>query len=97
MDAYSEPPFRKVILEKYINKQQSTNIILDLEKIDSIDSSGIGALVQIAKKLKNQNGNLQIVVNARVKQTLKLLRLQKFFNLQSSLEDALNAIEQSNN
>ena len=93
MDAYSEPPFRKVILEKYINQQEPKNIILNLEKIDSIDSSGIGALVQIAKKLKNIDGNLQIVVNARVKQTLKLVRLEKFLNLQNSLEDALNAIK----
>ncbi len=30
------------------------HLILDLSKIDFVDSSGLGALVQLAKKLKQQ-------------------------------------------
>ena len=47
LDAFSEPVFRKVI-GKYVD-EGPIHVILDLSTIDFIDSSGLGALVQIAK------------------------------------------------
>lgn len=69
------------------------NIILVLSQIDFVDSSGLGALVQLVKKAQNEGGTLQIVTNARVTQTVKLVRLENFLSLQSSLEDALASLE----
>lgn len=69
------------------------NIILVLSQIDFVDSSGLGALVQSVKKAQNEGGTLQIVTNARVTQTVKLVRLENFLSLQSSLEDALASLE----
>lgn len=69
------------------------NIILVLSQIDFVDSSGLGALVQLVKKTQNEGGTLQIVTNARVTQTVKLVRLENFLSLQPSLEDALASLE----
>lgn len=71
------------------------HIILDLSQIDFVDSSGLGALVQLAKQAQNSNGTLQIVTNARVTQTVKLVRLEKFLSLQQSVEAALENIKPS--
>lgn len=68
------------------------NIILVLSQIDFVDSSGLGALVQLVKKAQNEGGSLQIVTNARVTQTVKLVRLEKFLSLQPSLEAALESL-----
>ncbi len=87
LDAFSEPAFQKVILG-YV-KPEANQIILDLSKIDFIDSSGIGALVRIVKKLDTVKGKMQIVSNPRVTQTVKLVRLEKFLNLKKSLDEAL--------
>jgi anti-anti-sigma factor len=87
LDAFSEPTFRKV-LGKCV-EDGPRNIILDLSKIDFVDSSGLGALVQLAKKAKTAEGTLQIVTNARVTQTVKLVRLEKFLALQPSVEVAI--------
>jgi anti-anti-sigma factor len=84
-------------VSKHIKKQELKSIILNLKKIDFIDSSGIGALIRISNDLKKIDGNLQIVTNPRVSQTIKTVRLEKFLILQTSLEDALNAIKKSNN
>jgi anti-anti-sigma factor len=65
------------------------NIILDLSKIDFVDSSGLGALVQLVKKVKTNEGTLQIVTNARVTQTVKMVRLEKFLSLQPSVDQAI--------
>lgn len=87
LDAFSEPTFQKVILG-YV-KETANKIILDLSQIDFIDSSGLGALVRIAKQVTTVKGDLQIVSNARVTQTVKMVRLEKFLKLKNSLDEAL--------
>jgi len=87
LDAFSEPNFRKA-LDKYVD-QGPSNIILDLSKIDFVDSSGLGALVQLVKKAQNASGSLQVVSNPRVTQTVKLVRLEKFLSLQDSVDAAV--------
>ena len=87
MDAFSEPTFRKV-MEKFV-EEGPKNFILDLSQIDFIDSSGLGALVQIAKKVQTADGTLQVVTNPRVTQTVKLVRLEKFLSLQETVDVAL--------
>lgn len=70
-------------------------MILDLSKIDFIDSSGLGVLVQLAKKVQTSGGKLQIVTNPRVTQTVKLVRLEQFLALQPSVEVALENVPQT--
>jgi anti-anti-sigma factor len=69
--------------------------VLDLSKIDFVDSSGLGALVQLAKKAQTIDGTLQIVTNPRVTQTVKLVRLEKFLALQGSVDDAIANVKAS--
>jgi anti-anti-sigma factor len=92
LDAFSEPTFKKVLTK--FAEEDPKNLILDLSKIDFVDSSGIGALVQLVKKAKELEGTVQIVTNPRVTQTVKLVRLEKFLSLQQSLEDAISQINE---
>ncbi|MEL6495694.1 MAG: STAS domain-containing protein [Cyanobacteria bacterium J06629_2] len=91
LDAFSEPAFRKVI-GNCIDEGPS-NLVLVLAQIDFIDSSGLGALVQLVKKAQTAGGSLQVVTNPRVTQTVKLVRLEKFLSLQPSVEVALENIK----
>lgn len=68
-------------------------MILDLSKIDFVDSSGLGALVQLAKKAQSAEGTFQIVTNPRVTQTVKLVRLEQFLALQPSVDDAIKNVQ----
>ena len=91
LDAFSEPAFRKNI-GKFIDEGPA-NIILVLSSIDFVDSSGLGALVQLVKKAQTAEGSLQIVTNPRVTQTVKLVRLEKFLSLRSNLDEAVEHIK----
>jgi len=91
LDAFSEPAFRKKI-GMYID-EGPTNIILDLSTIDFVDSSGLGALVQLVKKTQTSEGSLQIISNARVTQTVKLVRLEKFLSLRNSIDEAVEHVQ----
>jgi len=93
LDAFSEPTFRKVLGSKV--DEGPKHIILDLSQIDFIDSSGLGALVQLAKQAQTLKGTLQIVSNARVTQTVKLVRLEQFLSLRPSVDAALEHIQPS--
>ncbi|MDC0839127.1 MAG: STAS domain-containing protein [Limnospira sp. PMC 1291.21] len=93
LDAFSEGTFRK-IMSKCIDNGPK-HIVLDLSQIDFVDSSGLGALVQLVKKAQTNGGTLQIVSNPRVTQTVKLVRLEKFLSLQQTVEDAVAAVKKS--
>jgi anti-anti-sigma factor len=92
LDAFSEATFSKVLGN--LIDEKPNQVILDLSQIEFLDSSGLGALVQLAKKAQNAGGSFQIVANPRVKQTVKLVRLETFLSLQNSLEIALEKINQ---
>lgn len=93
LDAFSEPTFRKV-LDKCV-EEGPASLILDLSQIDFVDSSGLGALVQLVKKVQTAGGTLQIVTNPRVTQTVKLVRLEQFLSLQPSVEVALENLKKN--
>tara|TARA_B100000941_G_scaffold163800_1_gene116619 strand:- start:102 stop:437 length:336 start_codon:yes stop_codon:yes gene_type:complete len=87
LDAFSEKQFKNFINNNVTNHRLP--FVIDLSKIDFLDSSGLGALVQMAKECKKLKLGFSVVGNSRVAQTIKLVRLGDFLNLKSNLEEAL--------
>ena len=90
LDAFSEKQFKNFVTN---NLKNESSFVIDLTKIDFLDSSGLGALVQTAKEYKKLKLRFSVVGNSRVAQTIKLVRLGDFLNLNLSLEDALNYLK----
>ena len=90
LDAFSEKQFKTFVTH---NLENELPFVIDLTKIDFLDSSGLGALVQTAKECKKLKLGFSVVGNSRVAQTIKLVRLGDFLNLKSSLEDALTYLK----
>ena len=69
---------------------QVSSLILDLEMTGFIDSSAIGLLVHVAKKLRDCGGDLYLAaIPEEIAQILELLRLDQFFRIVRSIEDVL--------
>ena len=93
LDAYSERQFRDFIAQhQSSSKQAKLPLVLDLTHIDFLDSSGLGALVQVAKQCNDTKHRFLVVGNSRVVQTIKLVRLESFLNLQPDLATALGSL-----
>lgn len=90
LDAYSEKQFLEFITDH--RKDTAKPLVIDLSRIDFIDSSGLGALVQLAKQCNEASLQFLVVGNARVVQTVKLVRLESFLHLQPDLETALGSL-----
>ncbi len=88
IDLYNAPEIKDTI-QKLIDAQKY-NIIINLEKVSYIDSSGIGALISSLSNLKKYQGGLKIInVYASVKKVFELTKLTSFFEIYDSEEEAL--------
>ena len=90
LDSFSEKQFKNFINNNL--KNHPLPFVIDLSKIDFLDSSGLGALVQTSKEYKKLKLEFCVVGNSRVAQTIKLVRLGDFLNLKSDLEEAIKSL-----
>ena len=90
LDAYSEKQFTTFINEVLDSNQLS--VVIDLSNIDFIDSSGLGAMVQAAKKCTQSKTAFCVFGNPRVVQTIKLVRLEDYLHLAADLNDAISKL-----
>jgi anti-sigma B factor antagonist len=68
----------------------STDIVLDFDRVDFIDSFGLGVMVGALKRVNSHGGRLRIVVGEpRVRGVLELTGIDRVLDLYDSLDAAL--------
>ncbi|MEJ2544506.1 MAG: STAS domain-containing protein [Calditrichaceae bacterium] len=83
-----------------INDQINNNIdrgkkriIIDLEKVEWMNSSGLGILIGAIQTLKNNDGTLCLInVSDRIKELLKITKLINVFDIKPDLESAIASV-----
>ncbi len=78
-------------LERVLEQDQG-NVLLDLEKINYIDSTGIGELVAYLGRFQNRDRNLILVQpSERIRKLLAVAQLDSLFAIYATVEEALAA------
>jgi anti-anti-sigma factor len=81
-------------LKKQFEKQPSKKIVVDLEKVTYIDSSGLATLVEILKKTKSQGGSLGLAgMPDKVKSLFEITKLDKLFLICRTQDEAISKIK----
>lgn len=92
VDLYNAKEVKDVI--EGMVKNQKYEIVIDLEKVPFMDSSGIGTLVTGMYKLKKYHGNLKVTgVNGSVAKVFKLTGMESHLDIYPTIEDAVNSFK----
>lgn len=81
LDVYSKDDFSKFCDESL--KEKNQNLIVDLEKLDYIDSTGLGMFINIYKDQKEKNKTVKII-NAKenIKKLFKITDISDLFEME---------------
>lgn len=64
-------------------------VVLDLEMLEEIDSSGIGAIISLLKHLRKNNGELRILkIRGAVRKLFELLQIDRGLDIYENSEQA---------
>jgi anti-sigma B factor antagonist len=70
----------------------ATRLVLDLEAVDFLDSTGLGTIVGLLKRVRTHGGDLRLVcTEARIRRLFEITGLDKAVPLHASLDDAISA------
>lgn len=79
----------KTMFKKLIS-ENSAQIIVNLEKVDFIDSSGLSILIAALKNCREKGGYLRVCnLQKNVRKIFELTMLDRVFDISASLESAL--------
>lgn len=94
MDLYNSYKLKELVT-KMLDKGVSS-FVINLEQVDYIDSSGIGALIFINTTLKKKNSNLLISnIQNSVQKVIELTKLSKFFPIIDTVDNAVLKLNES--
>ncbi len=92
MDLYNSYRLKELVMKMLEKKVE--RFIINLENVDYIDSSGIGALIYICSTIKKLNLKLVITnIHGSVKKVIELTKLMGYFPITQSIEEALERME----
>lgn len=90
IDVYTAPKLRERLLD--LVKAGRYRIVVNLEGVDFMDSTGLGVLVGGLKRVREHDGQLVLAgPQAPVRRVLAVTGLNKVFAIQASVHAALGA------
>lgn len=88
-NAYKVKTLYAKMAEKGIN-----SIILDLENLDYLDSSGLGSMIYIFSDLKKHDGKMSLChLNGSPKDLIQMTRLDKLFLIADTIEESAEQVK----
>jgi anti-sigma B factor antagonist len=90
VDLRTSPQLRGTLLG--VIDEKPGRIILDLSGVSYVDSSGVGTIVELKRRAMRHKSKVVLVgLQERVRSVLEITRLDKFFDITSSIDEAREA------
>jgi len=90
IDINTSPQVKKAF-DKLV-QSKSEKVVINLQKVAYIDSSGLATLVEILKNFKSFGGRLRLCnLSSKVKSLFEITKLEKLFDIKESEEEAVQA------
>ena len=73
---------------------EKVNMVLDLEAVDFVDSSGLGAILSCYRKLTSADGDLMLcAMSKEVRILFELVRMHRIVEIYNSRDEAIRAFK----
>ena len=93
LDAHNSGDLKNQMLKLF--EEGKHNLVVDLQGVRFVDSSGLGALVSGFKNASSRNGNLKLAgLQLQVKSMFELTRLHRVFEIYTDSGEALASFQQ---
>jgi len=93
LDAHNSGDLKNQMLKLF--EEGKHNLVVDLQAVRFVDSSGLGALVSGFKNASSRNGNLKLSgLQLQVKSMFELTRLHRVFEIYTDSGEALASFQQ---
>jgi anti-sigma B factor antagonist len=90
VDVYTAPKLREKIVD--LVNQGSTKLIVNLEGVEFLDSTGLGVLVGGLKRVKSHEGTLALVcTKPKILKVFSITGLSKVFPIYDTVQQAASA------
>lgn len=90
IDVAAAPRLRERLVE--LTASGTTSLVIDLDNIDFIDSTGLGVLVGALRRSRAANGDVRLVCsNPRILKVFDITGLHKVFVVADTVDDAIAA------
>jgi anti-sigma B factor antagonist len=90
IDVYTAPKLREALID--LVNEGNYHLIIDVEAVEFLDSTGLGVLVGGLKRVRAHNGSLSVVcTQERLLKIFRITGLTKVFSIQDSVDAALAA------
>jgi len=88
VDVYTAPRLREKLVE--LVTQGKHRIVVDLEGVEFLDSTGLGVLVGGLKRVRSHNGDLGLVCTQhRILKVFEITGLTKVFSIHDTVDEAV--------
>lgn len=90
IDVATAPQLRALLIG--LTSKNSCKLVVNLAKVEFLDSSGVGVLVGAAKRVRAHDGSLDLVcTQPRILKVFKITGLTKVFAIHETVEQAIAA------
>ena len=88
IDVYTAPRLREMLIR--LVDEEKYHLIVDMEGVEFLDSTGLGVLVGGLKRVRSHDGGIDLVcTQGRILRIFRITGLSKVFNIFDSVEGAL--------
>ncbi len=90
IDVVAAPELREQLVQ--LISDGTTKMVIDIENVDFIDSTGLGVLVGAIRRARSAGGDVRLVcTNSRLLKVFDVTGLDEIFTIEATVDDAVAA------
>ncbi len=92
VDVYTSPRVKQEIVD--LLNQGTTRMIIDVTRVEYLDSTGLGVLIGGLKRAREHDGDLRLICdNPRILRIFGITGLTKIFDIHPTEEEGLDSLK----